>query len=194
MRKALGTMLVLALGWLSSLSRAVDGDRCRTGQEPWVRLGDARLASPTGRGKMESPLSCRLELADATKAGQVQNVRLTVKNRFHAGTLRIRLRVPPPLRTEREVEPLSPLSLELGEERQFLFPVKIPTDGSHRLEAVASLETPEGNRVSSSAFLILGLPRPEVGTMSVMEATSAQGRRLRIHLSPVSSPAREEAQ
>jgi len=191
--KVLSGILVL-VGTVVWVGSAAGGDCCRKGQKPWVRLGDARLASPTGRGKMDSPLSCRLELADATKAGQVQNVRLTVKNRFHAGTLRIRLRVPPPVRTEREVEPLSPLSLELGEERQFVFPVKIPTEGSHQLEAVASLETPEGNRVSSSAFLVLGLPRPEVSAMSVMEATSAEGRRLRIHVSPVSSPVREEAQ
>ena len=144
------------------------------------------------RNKIASPLGCRLELLDEAKAGQVQTVRLRVQNRFHPGTLHIRLRMPEPLRPADGLKQPPPLSLALGEEKQMLFPVVVPGEGQHRLEAVVSLATSEGGRISSSAFLLIGRPGPEAEEAAVLEATRSNGQRLRIHRAPLPRSGRKE--
>lgn len=162
---------VVSAGWCA------DGGCCRRGQE-----------GPAMRGKVAPLLDCQLELVGQPKADQIQHVRLSVQNRFHSGTLRIRLRIPEPLRPDDELKQPSPQSLALGEEKQVLLPVVVPVEGQHRLEAVVSLDTPEGSKVSSSAFLMVGVPQPKATRASVVEATRPNGQRLRIHRISPSNP------
>ena len=174
MGKVWGSMVIVAWA-LVSAGWCADGDCCRSRRE------EAAV-----REKIPPPLGCQLELVGQPKAGRVQNVQLIVQNRFHAGTLRVRLRVPEPLRPEGELKQPSPVALALGEEKQMLLPVAIPVEGQYRLEAVVSLETAEGSQVSSGAVLMVGLPPPKADGASIVEATRPNGRRLRIHQAPPS--------
>ncbi len=150
-------------------------------EAPGVKSHRETVEQPALPGKVPPPLSCRLRFDKEPKVGPSRSVCLEIRNQFHAGTLRIRLDVPEPLRVGGELEQPRPRPLALGEEKEIRFPIAMPAEGQYRLQAVVSLKTAQGGEVSASTFLVIGVPQVEASPLTLWEATRPNGQRLRVH-------------